>query len=344
MIPQTSLWAAVDRLVDGTNDLHGLRAHRLQLLAARRWRATERPLPAAMLAEEQSAALAALVAPVLLARVRSAVAGPILLLKGPEVAVRYPEPTLRPFGDLDLLVPEPAEAFRALLAAGFQQPATDRTDTHHYHLPPLRWPGLPLAIEVHAAPPWLGWMRPPPTEALFAGAVPASSGVAGVVTLPRSHHVMLLVAHAWRHAGPLPLVGDIVDVTAMADGVDRDELDTIASAWGVDRAWAVMKRTSEALVGGHSQPSWSDRGWSWFGLRIRERIVVEDHLLRWLGGLWAPSLAEVPRAVAWSIGRDLRRRDDEGWFSKGRRAVRSARVAHKPLSERGDPAPGWRED
>ena len=83
-----SVWAAVDHLLDRTEDPAGLRAHGVQLLAARRWRVTGRPVPAALLADERSAAIATLAVPVLLTRVRAAVNGPIVLLKGPEVAAR----------------------------------------------------------------------------------------------------------------------------------------------------------------------------------------------------------------------------------------------------------------
>ena len=42
-----------------------------------------------------------------------------MLIKGAEVAVDYPGPRLRRFGDVDLLASDAAAAQAALLAAGF---------------------------------------------------------------------------------------------------------------------------------------------------------------------------------------------------------------------------------
>ena len=39
------IWSAVDRLIDRTPDVTALRANRLHLLAARRWRELGRPIP-----------------------------------------------------------------------------------------------------------------------------------------------------------------------------------------------------------------------------------------------------------------------------------------------------------
>ena len=63
----------------------------------------------------------AMAAPALLERIRTATEGPLLLVKGPEVARLYPDPALRCFRDLDILVPDAPATQRQLLAAGFQE-------------------------------------------------------------------------------------------------------------------------------------------------------------------------------------------------------------------------------
>src|SRR5918999_6237008 len=95
---ETLIWEAVDSLIDRSPGLHDLRAHGLHLLAARRRRAQGVPMPAELAAEERVAADVSLMGRPLLERGVPAVEGPILVVKGPEGAHRYPSPHLRPFG------------------------------------------------------------------------------------------------------------------------------------------------------------------------------------------------------------------------------------------------------
>ena len=92
-------------------------------------------------------------APALLTRVRAACDGPIVLLKGPEVAERYPQ-RARGYGDLDLLVPDGAHVQRALVQDGFREVPDPERFVGVYHLPPLILNGAPLALEIHEAPNW----------------------------------------------------------------------------------------------------------------------------------------------------------------------------------------------
>ncbi len=327
-----SVWATIDRLVEEVRDIQVLRAHGLQLLAARRWREMGQPVPPELLHDERMAAVGTLAAPVILARVRSALGGPVLLLKGPEVARRYPDPALRPFGDLDLLVPDPLGAQQALMAAGFQQVDEENFAAHPYHQPPLRWPGLPLLVEIHDTPPWLGWMRPPTNQELFAAAVPASYGVDGILSLDQSHQALLLVAHSWRHRGPLPLIRDLLDVALMMDGLPPDELDALARAWRLGPAWDTTRRTIDALFYGRGAFPFPVHLWAFDQPPLRERFVIEDHLWRWMSGFWAPTLEEIPRAIAWSISRDISRSANESWFAKSARIGRRLSRAFLPFA------------
>lgn len=71
-----------------------------------------------------------------------------LIVKGPVVAAAYPDPALRTYNDLDLLLPaEQAEPFMAaLLRSGYRAFADGQRS---YHLPPLRPPQQGYNVEIH---------------------------------------------------------------------------------------------------------------------------------------------------------------------------------------------------
>jgi hypothetical protein len=267
------------------------------------------------------------VAPEVLAKVRDASDGALVVHKGPEVALRYPDPALRKYVDLDLLVPDTAAVQRSLVASGFQPVGDPAAYTTTPHEQPLEFPGLPVLVEVHDAPNWPGWLGPPPTAELLDEAVPSALGVDGILTLAPSHHALVVAAHAWAH-GPLSRVGDLVDVRAMSEGIDPDELTRLAKRWGLVKLWRTTTTAADAVLGGRRR-TWALSTWARNLRDVRERTVFEYHLGRWL----APFSALGPLAAAGvmgrEIGRDLRPRPDEGWDQKlGRtgQALRRARV------------------
>ena len=73
----------------------------------------------------------ALTAHTVLEKARDAYDGRMLLMKGPEVASRYPNPADRPFRDLDILVDDPQSAQQSLIKAGFIEAGGGAT----HHLP-----------------------------------------------------------------------------------------------------------------------------------------------------------------------------------------------------------------
>ena len=113
----------------------------------------------------------------LLQRVRAGDDGRIVLMKGLEVGAHYPDSALRPFRDLDLLVDDADLAQQELIEAGFEPTGDERLYVGIHHLRPLRWPGLPLVIEIHDRPKWLDWQAPPPTAELLNAAVPSRAGL-----------------------------------------------------------------------------------------------------------------------------------------------------------------------
>src|SRR4051812_21537209 len=157
-------------MTDRAPGLPDLFAHRLGAVAAAHWRRCGRELPAPLLEEERFATIVELAAPLLLSRILDACEGPVMVLKGPEIAARYPFPRLRPFHDLDVLVEDSKAAHAALLAAGCRI-GWDRGSAHHEL--PLVFPDLPIVIEVHGRVKWPAGVRAPATSDLFARTVPA---------------------------------------------------------------------------------------------------------------------------------------------------------------------------
>src|SRR5438132_5755685 len=143
------LWAAIDRLVDRTPDLARLRAHGLHLFAAKRWREHGRPVPQELVQAEVAAAVGAVTTPALLARIRAAYDGPMILMKGPVVAALYPDPSVRPYYDVDVVVLDADAVQRALVEAGFREVGdVALLRPGHHHKRPLEWSGMPLRDEV----------------------------------------------------------------------------------------------------------------------------------------------------------------------------------------------------
>ena len=325
-----TLWEGIGPLVDSAPSPEALRFHRIHLFAARHWRAQGRPVPEDFVEAERWAALTAMTAPLVLERVRAAYGEPVVVLKGPEAAARYPDETLRPFNDLDLLVRDPVGAQDALLAAGFEPIGHADLYVDIQHLRPLACPGLPLHVELHSRPKWPDRLEPPSSEQLLGHATPSSTGVEGVLALQPTEHALILAAHAWAHT-PLRRLLDIVDVAAAADGLDRGELDRLAREWRLERVWRTTIAAADALLmeGRRTVPI---RTWARHLPAVREQTVLEAHLERLLSGYWELPLPRALRATVSAAGRGIRPVGGETWSRKLRRASRAARHAFQPMS------------
>lgn len=317
-----TMWDSIDRLIDRADGrLAELREHRVHLLAARRWRATGRAIPPEIVEEERLAAMRSLAAPFILGRIRAACDGPIVVLKGPEVAALYPDPTLRPYKDLDLLVPEAAATQRALLAAGFEPVGNPNLYVDIHHERPLWLRGQPLLVEIHSLPKWPDRVAAPTPEELLALAVPSALGVDGVGALAPPYHALVLAAHAWAHE-PLRRLLEIIDCTALSPDVDGDVRAT-AKRWGVHRIWETTVAAGDALLADPPRRTWPLRLWARNLDSVRDRTVLEAHLERWLAGFWAlppgPALASLRSTAA----RELRPATGESWGAKATRTRRA---------------------
>jgi len=327
------LWTGVDRLLDGVaasrRPLSDFRLHRLHLLLARRMRLRGESTPIELERDERQAVLAALAAPAVLKRARDAYDGPLMLMKGPEVAAEYPDPLRRPFLDLDLLAGDPGAAQQALLTAGFEaiEPAAPFDGLHH--LVPLMWPGLPLAVEIHHHPHWIDRLEPPSSRELFEAGVPTCEGVAGVLAPAPEHHALLLAAHAWAH-GPLTRLGRLLDAAALATRSDERELELTAGRWRCARLWRVTCQAVESVLLGRGNPL-SHKLWAPHLAELRDRSVLEMHRERWFAPLWGLQGADALAATAAAFASELRPHPDENWIDKAVRARRA--ITHATLAE-----------
>jgi hypothetical protein len=323
------LWAAVDRLVERAPGLADLRAHRLHLIAAARGGPFTGDLE--LRAQRRVAAINSLLAPVVLARARAAYDGRLMLIKGPEVAARYPDPAVRPFRDLDLLADDAEAAQRGLLAAGFEPVGfADDYYAARHHLRPLMWPGTPLVVEVHCRPEWPRWSRAPAAAELFAAAVPSALTVDGLLAPAPAHHALIVAGHSWS-AEPLRLLLDLVDIAALTAGLDPAATAAQADHWGIGRAWRTLAGAADALLGS-GPPTWPLRSWARNLGQVRDRTVLESHVADLLGSFWAVPLRRAPRVCAMELSDAIGPVEGEPLRGKLARAGRALRNASTPLA------------
>ena len=331
------VWEAVGSLIDRAPSLDDLREHRLHLLAERRWLQAGKVVPAPLAAEKTLAVALFLPIPSLLSRIAAAWAGPTIILKGPELASRYPERLLRTAGDIDLLVEDAHGAHAALRAAGFVVTGDPRRYVDIHHLQPLVWPKLPLRIEVHHAPKWIDGLEPPSTVELFALAVPARGDAEGFQTLAPHAHAVVLAVHAWAHE-PLGSLRDLIDIAVLTAEADVDEIADLARRWGVSDVWRTTHAAIEALFGAGRRPL-AVRLWARHLEAARGRTVAESHLEGWLSPFWALPARTALQHAARRLADVLRPVPGEHWRTKLSRAwlaVRNAgvrRSSHERLLE-----------
>lgn len=328
------VWRAVDVLIGRAPGLRALRAHGLLLLAAERGHLAHDELEAVR-GDLELAAIRTMIVPDLLRRLREVTDGPLLVLKGPEVAARYPDPALRSFVDLDVLVADAEGVQRALVGAGFEEDpdppwAFRRSDggdlfRDRQHCHPLRWSGWPLRIEVHRRPSWPSGLRPPSFEELVSRAGPSATRVEGVLAPAPADHALILAAHAWARA-PLARVRDLLDVRLEVAETNDELVGRRAREWGMQRLWTATHRAQVSLLG--PGPSRDLPLWAGNITGCREQTVFEAHISRWLSPFWAlPPHRALPAALR-DVVSDLSPAAHEPWRAKLRRAGSAIRHAN----------------
>jgi hypothetical protein len=322
------LWTAVDELVAQAPSSAALRHHRLDLLAAAQLRARGMDVDAWLRAAERIATMRALAVPQLLELMRSAVDGPLVLMKGPEVAASYAIPGARPLGDLDLLTADTKAASAALLRAGFAE--IGKCDAAH-HAPPLVWPGVPLTIELHSTVKWVDRLPTPAKGELLRLTRPSRTGVEGVEGFVPAAHAVLLAAHAWAH-GPLQCLGQLIDVAAVLGEADHSEAEEIAHRWGCGRLWRTTATAIDGLL--HRCPqSMPLRTWACHLLSSREPRVAERAMARIAAPLWALPRHKAPAAVGAEVLKVARRYEWETRDEQLERTRQALRHPFNPVSD-----------
>ncbi len=325
------IWDRVQRLAERAPTIADLRVHRLELVAAELCRRRAEPVPAELRDEELLAAATALAAPVALARARAAYGGPLVLMKGPEIALRYPEPALRPFCDLDLLADDAPAAHGALLQAGFAIAGRWADHVELHHLRPLCWPGLEIAVEVHSRVNVPAGLTAPDTRAIIHAAQPARFGGGEVLAPAPAAHALIAAAHSWAHA-PLACIGQLADVALLAAEAEPGEIDALARHWGWTRMWHTTRAATEALFGAAS-PTVPMRLWGRHLFDARERTLFARHLEEATSPLWGLPPIRAPAGLARVTARRIRPSADETWRRKLRRVRRAAGNARLRHSE-----------
>jgi hypothetical protein len=327
-----AVWAALEGLVADAS-VEGLVAHKLGPFAAVAYKSGLRPVPAELEAEFRAATFASLSATALLRRIVEIAPGRILLLKGPEVAARYPSGGRR-FGDVDVLAADAEALHSALRAAGFVEVEDGLLDrSEHHHLTPLRGPTSPLVVEVHGTVNWPASLEAPRVEALFEAALPSETGIPGLDAPSPQHHALLLAAHGWRHE-PLQSLRDLADVALMSATEDDEDLLRQAAAWGLRRNWETTRRAADSALFGAPR-TWPLRTWARHLPAVRERTVLEVHLQRIVSPYWGLPPAAATVAAARGLATTLTPVEDESWREKARRIPRAVREAGVGLSKRG---------
>ncbi|HXV96475.1 MAG TPA: nucleotidyltransferase family protein [Gaiellaceae bacterium] len=331
-----TIWAGVDRLVERADE-PALVLHRLEPLAAARLRRLGEEVPPELLEVERLGAAFALAATAHLTRARASVDEPLLLIKGPELAALYPEPSLRISRDLDLVAPDPAAVQAALLAAGFVESGDPDLYGRAPHLVPVAWPRLPVEVEVHARPNWPRWAAAPTAAELLEGARPSAAGVEGVIAPAPEKHLLVVAVHAWTH-GPLERLRDLLDVALLATRADLAETERLARAWGILRLWRTTEAVARSLYLGEPAPR-ALRGWAKNLAEARERTVLEQHTARWRCWWDAFPPGVAARATLDELREDVTPDPGETWSAKARRSRRAVRNAFVRRSEHDRAAP-----
>jgi hypothetical protein len=246
-VTHDELWAGVARLIEGVGTLEQLSQQGLAAIRAGAGKSGGEGRPnAGMVAQLLMARRRYEQALAVLADVVGATDDHIVVMKGVEVAQHYPDPIQRPFGDVDVLTARPGALSEALQRIGYREQLDIVPDDHH-HLPPLVRPGGEVPIEAHFRPGWLSWMTPPSTEELIERAVPATTPVDGLWTLDPIDHCLFVAVHHWAD-GPFIRARDLVDIAALRLGLDGEEVERRAEAWGIGRMWSLTGRCADALL------------------------------------------------------------------------------------------------
>lgn len=327
---QPGLWERVGELLDSAPSNEGVVVHGVDLLRAWRMRQLGQLVPEELQFRERLARATALAAPALLQRIRSTLDGPIILIKGPEIARLYPEQS-RSYGDVDLLVPDALSAQSALTSAGFEEVGDPKLFVDIHHLRPLVWPSLPLTVELHSRPKWPDNIAGPTFTDLIDAAEPSQSGPPGILSLSPEQHAVVVAAHAWAHV-PLRGLRDLIDLAAVSLNIDRAQARAFARSFGLERIWDTSINAADSLFGSGATRSLPLALWARHVPDVRERTVLESHVEQVLSPFWALPPGRATICSLTQLTETFRRAEGDSAFEKTRRAALALRRAFAPRS------------
>ncbi len=185
--------------------------------------------------------------------------GPLVLMKGLEVAQLYPSPAQRPFRDLDLLLTDAPPIWASLVAQGYL-PTDQPLGLRFHHLPALDHPRGLIGLDLHTRPNVPGWAALD-ADRLLATAEPSRTGISGIQRPRDDLHALLLALHGW--IGGFTRMRDLFDALLLAS-VSEVPVEETASALGLARFWRWTVRFAESQLLGRSSG----------GTALAMRIVV----------------------------------------------------------------------
>lgn len=228
-----------------------------------------------------------------------------VVLKGPAVAVRYPGTGLRPFDDLDLLVPrrQHAAAVDVLVRSGWTQSRSPRRDRYDSVLVHPSLPDMPLELH-YALEAWYDRASSLDATQLWERRRPVELWGVPCFALPTAEELVVLCAHAAKpYHGFSRLIWTADLAMILGEAAERGETvawDRVQELAGAARCTvAVGAALSLAVLAGADVPSelrrLPQRGWQAEALR---RLVAGDWVLR----------AAPPIHLRFALADDRRRR------------------------------------
>ncbi len=218
--------------------------------------------------------------------------GPIIVMKGLEVAMLYPRPVERPFRDLDVLVRDPQVRWDRLVALGYRHNPR-RVGIDHHHLPALADLTGTLGVELHHHPNVPSWAKVP-DDLVFATAQPSRTGIDGVLRPRDDVHALLLTLHCWKSG--FTRLRDLFDAMLLA-AASQVAVEETASALGLRRLWRVSVRLADStLFGDEARASRLERWMLPRSLGIKDRRRIR---------LVSPYFAVNPLTVTTSHAREV---------------------------------------
>ncbi|MBA2282231.1 MAG: nucleotidyltransferase family protein [Acidimicrobiia bacterium] len=191
-----------------------------------------------------------LVSEAVLADLGATGAGPVVLMKGLEVAQLYPALTHRPFRDVDVLVRDAPALWQRYVDAGYRPNPRRRVDIDHHHLPALAAPHGPVGVELHHRPNLPAWVQID-AERFFETAQPSRTGIEGVRRPRDDLHALLMAMHGW--IGGFARLRDLLDALLLAS-VSAVPVAETAAELGLRRFWTWTERIAEAELLGRASP------------------------------------------------------------------------------------------